>query len=59
MSNAIISGGFPHLYRTDVSGAPIDASAVRSVASCDVAELQAEITPSVAEEQEHHAPTGD
>ena len=54
MSNAIISGGFPHLYRTDVSGAPIDASAVRSVASCDVAELQAEITPSVAEEQEHH-----
>jgi hypothetical protein len=48
------SGGFPHLYRTDVSGAPIDASAVRSVARCDVAELQAEITPSVAEEQEHH-----
>ena len=54
MSSAIISGGFPHLYRTDVSGAPIDASAVRSVARCDVAELQAEITPSVAEEQEHH-----
>ena len=54
MSNTIISGGFPHLYRTDVSGAPIDASAVRSVARCDVAELQAEITPSVAEEQEHH-----
>ena len=54
MSNTIISGGFPHLYRTDVSGALIDASAVRSVARCDVAELQAEITPSVAEEQEHH-----
>jgi len=54
MSTAIVSGGFPHLYRTDVSGAPIDASAVRSVARADVAELHAEITPAVAEEQEHH-----
>ena len=54
MSSAIVSGGFPHLYRTDVSGAPIDASAVRSVARADVAELHAEITPSVDEEPEHH-----
>ena len=54
MSTAIVSGGFPHLYRTDVSGAPIDASAVRSVARADVAELHAEISPAAAEEQEHH-----
>ena len=54
MSTAIVSGGFPHLYRTDVSGAPIDASAVRSVARADVAELHAEISPAVAEEPEHH-----
>jgi hypothetical protein len=54
MSTAIVSGGFPHLYRTDVSGAPIDASAVRSVARADVAELHAEVSPAVAEEPEHH-----
>ena len=54
MSTAIVSGGFPHLYRTDVSGAPIDASAVRSVARADVAELHAAVEPAVAEEPEHH-----
>ena len=42
------------MYRTDVSGAPIDASAVRSVARADVAELHAEVSPAVAEEPEHH-----
>ena len=52
--SAARSGGFPHSHHTDVSGAPVDASAVRSVARCDVAELRAEITPSVTEEHKHH-----
>ncbi len=53
-SSVVVSGGLPHLHRTDVSGAPIDASAVRSVARADVAELRAEITPGIDEEPEHH-----
>ena len=34
MSNIVVSGGFPHLYSHDVSGSFLDASAVRSVATC-------------------------
>jgi hypothetical protein len=54
MSTAIVSGGFPNLYRTDVSGAPFDKLADRAVARADVAELHAALTPAVEVEPEHH-----
>ena len=54
MSTAVVSGGFPNLYRTDVSGAPVDELADRAVARADVAELLAELTPAVKVEPEHH-----
>jgi hypothetical protein len=54
MSTAIVSGGFPNLYRTDVSGAPVDADAHRAVARADVAELHAALTPAVEVEPDHH-----
>ena len=47
MSTNTVSGGFPHLYNHDVSGSFIDASAVRSVASADVAELHAALKPEI------------
>ena len=47
MSNLTTSGGFPHLYSMDVSGSFVDASAVRSVANADVAELHAELEPTI------------
>ena len=54
MSTAIVSGGFPNLYRTDVSGAPVDEYAHRAVARADVAELHAALTPAVEVEPDHH-----
>jgi hypothetical protein len=54
MSTAIVSGGFPNLYRTDVSGAPYDKLADRAVARADVAELHAALTPAVEVEPDHH-----
>jgi len=53
-STLTTSGGFPHLYSHDVSGAFIDASAVRSVASADVAELQAALEPAIALDDDVH-----
>ena len=53
-STLTTSGGFPHLYSHDVSGAFIDASAVRSVASADVAELQAALEPSITIDDNVH-----
>ena len=54
MSTTVISGNFPHLYRTDVSGAPVDTDAYRAVARADVAELHAALTPAVGVEEKHH-----
>ena len=54
MSTTVVSGGFPHLYETDVKGAPVDPKADRAVARADVAELLAELTPAVKVEAEHH-----
>ena len=48
MSTIVTSGGFPHLYSHDVSGSFVDASAVRSVANADVAELHAALEPAIA-----------
>ena len=47
MSNNVTSGGFPHLYSMTVPGSALDPSANRSVANADVAELHAELQPTI------------
>ena len=54
MSTNIVSGGFPHLYNHDVSGSFIDASAIRSVAYADVAELHANLDPTIQIDDDVH-----
>ena len=54
MSTNVVSGGFPHLYSHDVSGSFLDASAVRSVANADVAELHAALEPAIAIDDDVH-----
>ena len=49
-----MSGRFPHLYSHDVSGAFVDASAVRSVANADVAELHAKLDPTIEIDDDVH-----
>ena len=51
---AAAGGGFPHLYSHDVSGSFIDASAVRSVASADVAEFHAALEPEIEIDDDVH-----
>jgi len=53
-SAAGAGGGFPHLYSHDVSGAFVDASAIRSIATADVAELHAQLEPDIKIEDDVH-----
>ena len=50
----VVSGGFPHLYSHAVAGSAVDASAVRSVANADVAELHAALEPAIAIDDNVH-----
>ena len=54
MSTVVTSGGFPHLYQHNIPGAIPDASAVRSVAHADVAELHAALEPSIEIDDDVH-----
>jgi len=54
MSTNVVSGGFPHLYSHAVPGSALDASAVRSVANADVAELHAALEPAIAIDDDVH-----
>ena len=54
MSTNIVSGGFPHLYSHDVSGSFVDASSIRSVANADVAELHAQLDPTIEIDDDVH-----
>ena len=54
MSTNVVSGGFPHLYSMDVAGSAVDASAVRSVAHADVAELHAKLEPPIKIDDDVH-----